>query len=120
MELKKVTTGDYPIKKDPFIAFEIFDKTVPYYNGGYMNPYRKYWEAYVNPSANSLTKWGRQGIFGESFFLFSSSSDNIGSETLQNVTVSFFSSNELLIQYSQFFYFLASYSSNGCSSFSRF
>ena len=91
MELKKVTTGDYPINEDPFIAFEIFDKTLPYYNGGYKNDFRKYYVAYVNPSANSWgSKWSGQGTNGESFILRSSSRHNIEPETLQNVTVSFF------------------------------
>ena len=48
-------TGDLPIKKDPFIAFEVVDKTLPYYNGRHVNRFDKRYVAYVVDPCNGTS-----------------------------------------------------------------
>ena len=95
MELKKVTTDDLPINRNPFIAFEIVDKTLPYYNDRHVNRHNKKYVAYVNPSVYVMTiaNWGTQTTTDRSFTLKSTSSDSIQDikpEELHHVTVSLF------------------------------
>ena len=82
-----MTAGDLPLNKDPFIAFEVADKTLPYYNGRYVNDYDKNYVAYVNPT--SLENWGTQSTTGDSFILKPPSGANVQPETPHRVTVSF-------------------------------
>ena len=90
VELKRVTTSYLPIKKNPFIAFEISDKTAK--NDQNYRKDRKEYVAYVEPSiyVMSIANWGTQSTTGNSFTLRSTSSDNIEPETKHLVTVSLF------------------------------
>ena len=88
LEIKKVMTSDLPIQENPFIAFEIVDKTLPYYNRRHVNRFDKRYVAYVvNPcNGTSLEKLGTEFTTDTSFTL---TSNMLKPEALYDVVVSF-------------------------------
>ena len=97
MEIKKVMTSDLPIKKNPFIAFEIVDKTLPstrkewLKNSQYIykNIFHKKYVAYVNPNndEDAGDMWGTPPTTATSYTL-SSTGSSIKPEALHDVVVS--------------------------------
>ena len=85
LEIKQVTTSDLPIKKNPFIAFEIVDRTIIH------NVHKKKYVVYVNPNSdeNSAERWGTRPTTATSFTLRSTGS-SIKHDALHDVVVCLF------------------------------
>ena len=103
IEIKEVKTSDLPIKKDPFIVFEIIDKTLPnYINVGtiyyrnyerksHINQKKKY-VVYVNPNSdeNPAEMWGIQPTTATSYTVTSRGKSSIKPDALHDVVVSLY------------------------------
>merc|ERR1719427_164999 len=76
-------TNEFPIKKNPFIAFKIVDKTLPHSSGN-----TKKYTAYVNPNSdeNPREKWGIIKTTDTSLYLQSIGS-SIKSDVLHDVAI---------------------------------